>query len=341
MSFESIPTRSNSDTSADASWWNTIKNYLVEHFPGLPDGSFIKDEDDMVSDSDEHVPTQQSVKAYADLKTAKSTLTTKGDMYAASAASTPARLPVGSDNQVLTADSGETTGMKWANAPGSITPEAKSANFTAVAGYLYLVDTASARTITMPSSPVTGDTIRFLKTTSDLNAATMTGVTAIHTQGESVTLVYDGSSWTVADRYIPEKWTAFTPTGTWTGATTYTGFWKRNGDSAIFQARVTLSGAPTGGTLRFDIPAGFTVETSKMVGSIDEVYGPLGNTRALNNGVAIYDGRCSYNASNTGINPWESNGASSANISATNPFTFGSGDEVIITIELPISGWNG
>ncbi len=48
--------------------------------------------------------------------TAKATLTTKGDLYAATAASTPARLAVGSNGQVLTADSAQATGMKWAPA---------------------------------------------------------------------------------------------------------------------------------------------------------------------------------------------------------------------------------
>jgi hypothetical protein len=49
---------------------------------------------------------------------AKSTATTKGDLFAASAASTIARLGVGTNGQVLTADSAETTGMKWATPSG-------------------------------------------------------------------------------------------------------------------------------------------------------------------------------------------------------------------------------
>jgi len=52
--------------------------------------------------------------AYEDDVITKALMTAKGDLLAASAASTPAALPVGTNGQVLTADSGETTGIKWA-----------------------------------------------------------------------------------------------------------------------------------------------------------------------------------------------------------------------------------
>jgi len=52
-----------------------------------------------------------------------SILDAKGDLISATAADTPARLAVGSNNQVLTADSSTSTGLKWA------TPSAGSLRF--------------------------------------------------------------------------------------------------------------------------------------------------------------------------------------------------------------------
>ncbi len=51
--------------------------------------------------------------------TRKDTLTTKGDIYAASAGSTPARLAVGANSTLLGAASGETTGLKYITRAGT------------------------------------------------------------------------------------------------------------------------------------------------------------------------------------------------------------------------------
>lgn len=50
------------------------------------------------------------------LKQPLATLTTKGDVYVATGSSTVARQAIGSDGQVLTADSAQTNGLKWAAA---------------------------------------------------------------------------------------------------------------------------------------------------------------------------------------------------------------------------------
>jgi hypothetical protein len=53
------------------------------------------------------------MKTNADAATQKATLTTKGDIYAATGTSTPARLAVGANDTVLIADSTTATGLKW------------------------------------------------------------------------------------------------------------------------------------------------------------------------------------------------------------------------------------
>ena len=62
------------------------------------------------------------MKTNADAAIAKSLVTTKGDLIAATGASTPARLGVGTDGQVLTADAASAAGVKWAtSASGGMT----------------------------------------------------------------------------------------------------------------------------------------------------------------------------------------------------------------------------
>jgi hypothetical protein len=63
-----------------------------------------------------------AVQTQINAQIAKSIVDAKGDIVAASAADTPARLAVGTNGQVLVADSAESTGLKWASpATGALT----------------------------------------------------------------------------------------------------------------------------------------------------------------------------------------------------------------------------
>jgi hypothetical protein len=85
--------------------------------------------DSTSSTSTSTAATPNAVKSAYDLANgavAKSIVDAKGDLIAATAADTVSRLAVGTDGQVLTADSTAATGIKWATASGSSGPSFKA-----------------------------------------------------------------------------------------------------------------------------------------------------------------------------------------------------------------------
>lgn len=81
--------------------------------------------DSIASTSTTTAATPNSVKTSYDLANAaiaKSIVDAKGDIIAATAADTVSRLAVGANGTVLTADSAEATGVKWATAGGGSGP---------------------------------------------------------------------------------------------------------------------------------------------------------------------------------------------------------------------------
>jgi hypothetical protein len=103
--------------------------------------------------------------ATADGAIAKSLLTTKGDIIAATASATPARLGAGTNGQVLTVDSTQTPGLKWS------TPESTALVINAQTGTTY--------------SLVAGD-VNKLVTLSNASGITLTIPNGVFTTGQEI-----------------------------------------------------------------------------------------------------------------------------------------------------------
>lgn len=142
-----------------------------------------------------------------------STVTAKGDVIAATASGAVTNLAVGTNGQVLTAQSGQTSGLQWATiSTAPWTSSAIAANTTLVTRTQYFVTTSSAWTLTLPASPTQGDEIRIFDASGSAATNNITvGPNGLNLHGSvqnfvvnvaygSATLIYTGSTygWKVA-----------------------------------------------------------------------------------------------------------------------------------------------
>ena len=90
------------------------------------------------------------------------------------------------------------------------------------------------------------------------------------------------------------EWEAFTPTGSWTTNTTYTGYSRKVGDTKEYKVGIALAGAPDTATLTINLPVGDVIDTAKLplVGGIFE---QLGEASIADAGTFQRFGRASYN----------------------------------------------
>jgi hypothetical protein len=139
-------------------------------------------------------------------------------------------------------------------------------------------------------------------------------------------------------------WIAFTPTGSWSSNTTYTGFWRRNGDSIELQYKLALTGAPTSATLTVNLPSGLTIDTSKLPGSpsninfTSQVQGTAGG-----NG---FVGAVEYSSTTSLLPVYIADGSTASKMTGVGitqaaPYTWANNDNLYIYVTgIPIAGWS-
>ncbi len=133
-----------------------------------------------------------------------STLTTKGDTFVATASATVTRLAAGTDGQVLTADSTQAKGLKWATpTTGSVTSVTAGTGLSGgtitTTGTIAIDATVATLTgtQTLTNKTLTSPTINTPKTTIGFNAQTGTTYSLVLTDQDKLVTLSNASAITL------------------------------------------------------------------------------------------------------------------------------------------------
>jgi hypothetical protein len=143
----------------------------------------------------------------------------------------------------------------------------------------------------------------------------------------------------------PVSWT---PTGSWSSNTTYTGYKWRVGKWGFYQVKVALAGAPTSASLTINLPSGEVIDTSFLTSTADTVVMPQSNVQIDDTSTNYFPGQVCY-SSTTAVAVRYLNSASGTNpvnivdnnsVTQIAPVTFGNGDSITVSWAAPIAGWS-
>jgi hypothetical protein len=133
-------------------------------------------------------------------------------------------------------------------------------------------------------------------------------------------------------------WKAFTPTGSWSANTTYTGFYREVGEDVEINVNIALAGAPTSAALTVNMPTGFTINSSKMATTTSAAI--LGLVSIYDAAPATYEGRILYSSTSAvAVVVEKSDGTYGAYVAVTEavPQTFANGDKVQLSYKVPVN----
>lgn len=140
-------------------------------------------------------------------------------------------------------------------------------------------------------------------------------------------------------------WVSYTPTGSATTNTTYSGRWRRVGDTMEVEATLSYAGATNVfSALTLSLPSGYSIDTTKLVNPTTDVY-PLGIGSHADSGTAIYQAAVNYwNTGYVGIYanylPLAPGQTFAQYITNLVPFAIGNTDTTSVKFSVPIVGWS-
>ena len=163
----------------------------------------------------------------------------------------------------------------------------------------------------------------------------------MHTNGQILRILSDGTNWQILESKTVTPWTVWTPTGAFTN-TTYTGFYRRKGDSVDLKIKATCTGTPGAATFSVNL-VDMTIDTAKLT-STTQTKTPFNSTVAIDDATGnTYKGHVAYDTT-TALRVGCDGGVANNNFTVlTNTsigFTFAISDFVEIHVcDIPLVDW--